>query len=572
VRHLIAHNGWQQLQALLLQLLAAFENEKLVSDVAAGSAMTRQAQAVAALQQQLTGFLATCIAALLEQQQQQVGGKQVDLVASLLTAYMDRVVEVSERAPTAAVLLQAVADAMSQVASAAAAAGICNSTGDSHNGSSSSSNKTGSNTRSSPPLCELGPQELLAHFSAVLAHVSYLHPGYMRPNIQQAVLRLVPLCSSTGSCGAEVALGLLAASKKNMQQIPAAAGGDGNAECFMAWLDAALSAQVESAAAAAAGGKVSQLQLWLQPLQDQASCAAAPPQLKLLHCLGLVSASLCDSNQQAVAAVLQNGAVALGSAAEDFKGSVGPAAAAAAAAWTTALACLACGVAASMQTTATAAAAGSDASTHSAPSATALAASLQQLLPALLHHHRTVYAAAGVYSPTWVSWLTQLLQHVRHTSPPPSAAAAALDPRHWQQLQTAVLGELTHWQQRLAADVAAAAAAAELDQQLLLLSTSHMACYSLQCSTDQQSSDVTQLAVMSTAELDSCLKSLCQLEPGSSFSELWRAAAASSSSSSVSRSEMTDALLEHYAALFRRLRKYASVPLMQQHVTCVMAA
>jgi hypothetical protein len=547
LQHLIAHGGWQQLQALLLQLLAAFENEKLVSEVAAGSAMTRQAQAVAALQQQLTGFLANCLAALVKQQQQrqqQVGDKQGDSVASLLTAYLDRVVEVSERAPTAAVLLQAIADATSQVASAAAAAaaGPSLSTGDTNSSSSSSSSSRGSSIRPNTvnrALCELGPQELLAHFSAVLAHVSYLHPAYMRPQIQRAVLQLVPLCCSAASCGAAVALSLLAASS-NLQQNAAAAGGE--VEDCIAWLDAALSAPAESAAAAAAAadGSLSQLQLWLQPLQQKSSSAAALPQLKLLHCLGLVSARLCDSSQLAIAAVLQDGAAAVAEGstvvAAGVNDSIGPAGDATADA--TALACLACGVAVSLQTR-TAAAAASDASRHDTPSAAAVAASLQQLLPALLRHHRTVHAA-GLYSPTWVSWLTQLLQNVLHT-PPASAAAAAADASQWQQLQTAVLGELTSWQQQLAADCAAAAASAELDRQLLLLSTSHMACYSLPCSTNQQSNHVAES--LSAGELNSCLQSLCQLEPGSSFNDGWQAMAASSSSS-VNRSEMTDALLE----------------------------
>jgi hypothetical protein len=548
LQHLIAHSGWQQLQALLLQLLAAFENEKLVSEVAAGSAMTRQAQAVAALQQQLTGFLVECLTALSQQQQQQqqqhqqVGDKQGDLVASLLTAYLDRVVEVSERAPSAAVLLQAAADATSQVASAAAvAAGLSNST------AITNSSSRGSSMKPISTLCELGPQELLAHFSAVLAHVSYLHPAYMRPRIHRAVLQLVPLCCSAPSCGAAVALSVLAAST-NLQQnaAAAAAAGDDVAECFMTWLDAALSSPAESAetaAAAAADGSLSQLQLWLQPLQEKSSSAAALPQLKLLHCLGLVSARLCDSNQQAIAAVLQAGAAAVaGSSAEvsaGVEGTVAPAGDAAAAA-ATALACLACGVAVSLQTCTAAAA--SDASRHDTPSATAVAAGLQQLLPALLRHHRTVHAAVGVYKPTWVNWLMQLLQNVLHTSPQSAAEAAAADARHRQQLQAAVLGELTIWQQQLAGDCAAAAAAAALDQQLLLLSTSHMACYSLQCSTDQQRNHVTDS--LTAAEVDSCLQSLCQLEPGSSFSGEWQAQAASSSSSSVSRSEMTDCLLE----------------------------
>jgi hypothetical protein len=541
LQHLIAHSGWPQLQALLLQLLAAFENEKLVSEVAAGSAMTRQAQAGAALQQQLTGFLANCLAALVKQQQQrqqQVRDKQGNLVASLLTAYLDRVVEVSERAPTAAVLLQAVADASSQVASAAAAAvaaaaaaGLSHSTADMNSSSSSRSPST--------TLCELGPQELLAHFSAVLAHVRYLHPAYMRPQLQRAVLQLVPLCCSAASCGAAVALSLLAASS-NLQQNAAAAGGE--VKCFITWLDAALSAPAESAATAAAAADVSlsQLQLWLQPLQQRSSSAAALPQLKLLHCSGLVSARLCNGNQLAVAAVLQDGAAAVvGSVrgvAAGVNGSIGPPGAAAAA---TALACLACGVVVSLQRR-TAAAAASGASRLHTPSAAAVAASLQQLLPALMHHHRTVHAA-GLYSPTWVSWLTQLLQNVLRTPPPPPAAAAA-DLCQWQQLHTTVIGELASWQQQLAGDCAAAAAAAELDRQLLLLSTSHTACYSLPCSTSQRSSLVTES--LSAAELDSCLQSLCQLEPGSSFSDEWQAKAASSSSSSVSRSEMTDALLE----------------------------
>jgi hypothetical protein len=520
---LIAHSGWPQLQTLLLQLLAAFENEKLVSDVAAGSAVGRQAQAVAALQQQLTSFLAACLSGLSEQQQfqqqqqQQQQGKQNRLVASFLTAYLDRVVEVSERAPTAAVLLQAVADA------AAAAADPLNSTGTS--GSSSSTPNT--------TLCDLDPQQLLAHVGAVLAHVNYLHPAYMRPQIQRALLQLVPLCCIASSCGGEVPLSLLATSGNT-----AAA----EAGCFMQWLDAAFSAPAEQAAAAPASGSLSQLQVWLQPLQ-QSSSTAALPQLKLLQCLGLAAAGISSSNQQAVAAVLLEGATAVGQSAAAVGGaqaSVIPPSAAV----VTALACLACGVAASLQPTTSEAAAAASTASNQGMSAAVLNDSLQQLVPALLRYHKTVHAAAGVYDITWLTWLAQLLQNALNAPPP-----AAADVGQRQQLQSAVLTELVAWQQQLAADVVAAAAAAELDQQLLQLSTAHMTCFSLQCNAEEHSLATT--TGVAAAELDSCLLSLCQLVPGSGFSDTWTAEMNSSNSSS--RLEMTDALMQLRMQLMAQL-------------------
>jgi hypothetical protein len=532
LQFIILHGGWQQLQALLLQLLGAFESEKLVSDVAAGSATGRQAQAVAALQQQLTAFLAACMAVL----QKQCAGQ--DVLASLIRAYLDRVVEVAERAPTAAVLLQAAADAASQATAAPAPAPA----------PADALQASSNGTHSSNQICDLSPQQLLTHVGAVLAQVHYLHPTHLRPQIQSAVLQLVPLCCSASSCGAEAPLSLLAASGNTAAAAAAAAtAADASRGGFMQWLDAALSARAAAEEETAGGGQFTQLQLWLQPLQSSSSSSRSStpvlPQLKLLQSLGLAAVCLSSSNQETVADVLNRGAAAVkrsAAAAVAEQSDVTCSAAAAA----TALACLGCGVAASLQPSKIAAAGAAGASIvgkHYTPS-TMLLASLQQLVPVLLRHHKCVYASAGVYDATWVHWLTQLLQNVLH---PAAAAAATAHAEEWKQLQSGVFTELATWQQHLATDLAHAAVAAELDQQLLLLSTSHMTCYSLVHTAHNSN------CCMST-DLDSCLQSLCKLVPGDSFSSIWQAGTASSSSSS-SRLEMTDALMELRVQLMAQL-------------------
>lgn len=301
LQNIITCGGWQQLQALLLQLLGAFENDKLVSEMGAGSATSKQAQAVQVLQEQLQCFVTNCITIVYRQQQQQ------DLVADLVTAYLDRVVEVSKRAATAWLLIQALLAAVRLGMYARERLG---------NGSrGGSSGKHGSTI---VPLCRLTPQQLLSHVGGVLAHTHYLHPAHLRLDMQLCLLELVPACCSARDCGADAALSVLAA---------AGSAAAVKADWFLRWLDSALTAPAAApatAAAAVAAGSgtraaasaagcerksgasaapcITRLQAWLCPIQqyisgatDLSGCTSVLPAHKLLYCLGEIAADLSQA-------------------------------------------------------------------------------------------------------------------------------------------------------------------------------------------------------------------------------------------------------------------------------------
>ncbi|KAF8068363.1 TARBP1 [Scenedesmus sp. PABB004] len=409
----LASGGWAALQALLLELLEAFENEKLVP--APGAASRSSSHSAAALQGQLAAFLAGCLAAAVAAvapQQQQQGG----LAAGLVTSYLDRAAEVAARAPTAAALLGALADA------AAAASG-----------------------GGAVPLCALAPQQLLAHVGGALAQAQHLHPAHLRPGICRSLLRLVPLCADARDAGAHAALTLLSTAG-----VPVAV----RTERFVEWLDAALCAPGAQGAPDPQGAAApTQLEAWLAPLAQaadgQASGAAQGlPQQGLLRCLGAVSTRLSAGAQRAVGAALAGGAAAVG-AARGAQLAAAPS-----------LAALACGCVAALRSTP-----GGDAT---------LAGGLAQLVPALLQHHASACLAQQAYDAAWSDWLAQLLEGLLL---PAGEQAQELELQlELQRLQQAARAGLAAWAQRLEPDLAAAAAdGAALDQQLLALSTAQLA-------------------------------------------------------------------------------------------------
>ena len=185
---LVAEGGWGPLQELMLLLLPAFADRKLVG---ASSSSSRQAEAVAALQSQVGSFVGRCMLLLQQQQQQRddavlEGSQQQQqqqqqhlhpAVLQLTVRYLEAApAAAGDKAPTLLFLLTALAQAL-KTAAADTASTI-----------SSSSSGGGS----------VSTEGLLAALLRVLAHVEFAQPSQMRPQLCRAVLQLVPLCLKVG--------------------------------------------------------------------------------------------------------------------------------------------------------------------------------------------------------------------------------------------------------------------------------------------------------------------------------------------------------------------------------------
>jgi hypothetical protein len=282
LQQLVSCGGWPALQHLLLQLLPALEDRKLVMLTGAGSATARQAQAVQQLQRQLSAFLTTCQQLLLVVKPEGVAA--VHLLQQLQHAYVEQAVAASERAPTLLFALQALADA------------AFGAPQDSGGGSSSSS----------------GP--VLQALTRALGAVPLMHPGHLQPPLKHTVLQLVAACCRPQDCTPATAVQLLAGGGGSMPVVAAAAVQVSPehhqqqqhvfaAPGFLPWLEDALTHGAASSEPAA------NLLQWLQAALAS-SGVGEEQRHAAMHTLGLLAWESCPAVQQGIAGAVLGAAAA----------------------------------------------------------------------------------------------------------------------------------------------------------------------------------------------------------------------------------------------------------------------
>jgi len=513
LQQLCWHGGWPALQELLLSLLPAFTDRKLVSQDAGGSASRRQAEATAALKQQLVGFLSSCVQLLQDAdgpqqpqdlqlpKQQQHQHQQLVLCESVLQflqAYLEQVTATGDRAAALVILLQALADAVTAAVAAAAAPSALKPE---ENTSSNIRDGLQRSADSQAARCSTRSHSsnVLHTIVRALAHAEFVHPAYLRPAICQALLQLVPCClrpaavtpadallllaasSSLVSSGAEPCTGLLDPQQQQQQELVQhvqqaqqvlAAGG------FLCWLQAALGTERQAGSDAPGGGTGGEpcscaeaVSLTAELLSSRAGSAVGGAQQHhaALYLLGMLAADLDSALQQElVAAIVQvtAGGQQKAAAIEQEDGASGAAGSQTQAQHQqqqqhshgpqvypmTACAWLVAGL--------TAALAAPCARTQQQELLPACAA---QVLPILLQHHLSAISRpGGIYDQAWCGALI--------------AAVAAAATR--VELRAVVLKGLSHWLPNLTAWLAAAAdPQARLQDQLMLLGSAHICCY-----------------------------------------------------------------------------------------------
>lgn len=554
LRQLMQQQGaWPEIQQLLLQLLPAFADRKLVSQSAAGSASNRQAEAVAVLQHNLGSFLGRCMQLLQEQQQQQRENQEAEgqkgslptcaAVQQLLHAYLDQIVATGDRVATLLLLINALAEGLG----AAFPNPACGS---------SSSVRTGPQGSSSTG----SPEGLLPVILRVLGAAAFAQPAYQRPALCRAVQQLVPHCLQPCSAGPAGALSLLAACSPLVGAAQPSSGcsaGDAQQQqqetaqrveqyrtvfgCsgFLQWLQAALeSPECNSstsagagAAAAAAGSKHSVSGGVLGALLldvGRASSTLAQQQYAALHCLGMLASDLGQQLMQALVQALQQTTAAAVQCAGDAHA-----------------------VRSQQQLTACAAllagsiAGSSSAKQHQPPQQQQqqpVVSCVAAVLPALLQHHLTLCASgSAAFDADWCETLVAVV-----------AAAAANT-----QLHHVMLPQLSGWLQQLPDWLATAASrqpAVSLQEQVLLLTSARTACCALTAAAAVQGSASEhagshQQQLLQDSQLVACLRLLCQLTP----SQVISTSGTTNSSSSLSKMELTDLLLQLHAAVLHQL-------------------
>jgi hypothetical protein len=592
--------AWPLLQSLLLQLLPAFADRKVVAQSAGGSASSRQAEAVAALQQQLSRFLSTSIL-LLQQacagRQQQQQQYMCEPVEQLLVQYVEQATAVGDKAATLLFLLQALAEGVASAATAAAAA------------------------VQSPNSVASGSSVALLHaLTRGLAHVEFVHPAYVRSEICRTVLQTVPYCLQPRAMGSTAVLSLLAAcsplvSGSGPASPTAAAAADGRdaaseqqqqgcremfaARGFMDWVVAALLAAphshvaafaatdsavafIASSADGAASGRHADGCDLKAVLLAPGGTAAAQQHYTAVHCLGMLAAALPSVLQQELSETLSAAAAAVRNAAggqQQQQQRCQQQGQLTAASWL--LAGVLAGLSSrsecrsshpSMAAAAAGAAGAGAAGTGAAPSQwqqqqqQMLASCAAEVLPVLLQHHLASCTPpnATTYDPSWCGALVTAV-----------AAAAAAAGEAGVQVQGALQEVLSQWRMQLAPWLTAAVQpSADLNQQLLLLTTAHIACSACGSqagqsvnSSSRNSSSSSRAAAFGDA-IDNCLQLLCQLTPSqtisSTSSTAVQADSSGSSSNSMSKMELTDMLLQLHASVLDQIVTAAG-PDLSQH-------
>jgi hypothetical protein len=608
--------AWPALQELLLQLLPAFSDRKLVSPAAGGSASSKQAGAVAALQQQLAGFISSCVQILQaasaagqgtcsdgrqqqeqrqqqqdqrqqqqEQRQQQLGlGPLRPGVVQLLLRYLEQAVTSSDTAATLQFLLQAVADGLTSAARDSPVAATV-LTGDARPDTFASTiiSSPQSPNSSSTNASSSSSSELLQAFTRVLAHAEFVHPAYVRPDICRTVLQLVGYCLQDQPVGPAAVLSLLAACSPLIVHATASPSSIAGvqqqqqwqhastmkvhqhmqifaADGFLQWLQAALtgpsnsqySSKVQGVLAGSTGGTVS--------IQQQYTA---------LYCLGMLVFDLGPQLQeQLVQAVHMTVHQVLQQTDQQAGLPAG-------AGWQqqqqqqqlTAAAWLIAGAAAAALANTLAAGSIGSCGTLQPPQLQQqqqmLVSCVADVLPQLLRHHLAANTPPQVaaYDTDWCPALAAAV----------SAAAAAAA----SQLGRIVCSELSDWCAHLESWLLAAVEPeVSLQQQLQLLTVAQIACFGmLHSSTDptctrsrHESSSAAapnapgvreacknssgQHRTLSGDQLDSCLLLLCKIAPSSTIGNgNDRSSASSNSSSSLSKSELTDKMLQLHAAV-----------------------
>jgi hypothetical protein len=553
---------------------------------------------VAALQQQLSRFLSTSIL-LLQQacagRQQQQQQYMCEPVEQLLVQYVEQATAVGDKAATLLFLLQALAEGVASAATAAAAAAV-----------------------QSPNSVASGSSVALLHaLTRGLAHVEFVHPAYVRSEICRTVLQTVPYCLQARAMGSTAVLSLLAAcsplvSGSGPASPAAAAAADGRdaaseqqqqgcrvmfaARGFVDWVVAALLAAphshvtafaatdsvvafTASSADGAASGRHADGCDLKAVLLAPGGTAAAQQHYTAVHCLGLLAAALPSVLQQELSETLSAAAAAARTAAggqQQQQQRCQQQGQLTAASWL--LAGVLAGLSSrsecrsshpSMAAAAAAGAAGAGAAgTGAAPSQwqqqQMLASCAAEVLPVLLQHHLASCTPpnATTYDPSWCGALV-------------TAVAAAAAGEAGVQVQGALQEVLSQWRMQLAPWLTAAVQpSADLNQQLLLLTTAHIACFAFikqagqsVNSSSRNSSSSSRAAAFGDA-MDNCLQLLCQLMPSQTISgtssTAVQADSSGSSSNSMSKMELTDMLLQLHASVLDQIVTAAG-PDLSQH-------
>jgi hypothetical protein len=632
LKQLITQQGaWPALQDLLLQLLPAFSDRKLVLPAAGGSASSRQAGAVAALQQQLAEFVSSCVwilqaagtaghgAHLVETQQQQQQQQQQPTVqqqqqqsglgplcpraGQLLLRYLDQAVTSSDTAATLLFLLQALADGLTSAVpySPAAAAGSPGDTRERPIASTSSAQSTDSSSINNPSGNSSSCSELLLAFTRVLSHAEFVHPAYVRSDICRTVLQLVVYCLRHQPVGPAAVLSLLAACSPlvvHATALPSStAGMQQQQQPHQQWRHAAVAQVHQHRQIFASGGFLQWLQAALAGASNSqysstvqcmlvsstGSTVSIQQQCTALHCLGMLVADLNPQLQQElVQAVHQTVRQAVQQAEQQ-----------AAAGWQqqqqqlTAAAWLLAGAMAAAVAEASTADGTDSCGVMQAPhpqqqqQPQLLSSCVAVVLPLLLHHHLAANTPPQVaaYDADWCAALVAAV----------SAAASASD-------QQILRSELSGWCPHLVSWLSAASEpAVNLQQQLQLLTTAQTAGFGLlhsssdpPCIRSRHVSAATAAAaaasdaagvpqacnssngqhrMLSAGQVDTCLLLLCKTAPSSIMSNEGNSIQTSSSySSSLSKAELTDKMLQlHAAVLDQCVSAAAADGLLTQH-------